>query len=134
MLKAGVMALWNHNEEKLEALRNAVLNVAVSSTPGEDEYEMFISLIDTFTPWHLRILAFLADKEAIAEKRGKLPFPSWPMGAVATVLEHVYPKLEGQRDLYDLIVSGTQSDRARGNRLTSWHGHSRRLHACETIK
>ena len=99
------MALWNHNEEKLEALRNAVLNVAVASAPEEDEHEMFISLIDNFTGWHLRILAFLADKKGIAEKREKLPFPGWPMGAVATVLKHVYPQLQGRRDFYDLIVS-----------------------------
>ena len=105
MLKASVMALWNHNEEKLEALRNAVLNVAVTSTPEEDEPEMFISLIDTFTPWHLRILAFFADKHAIAEQREQLPFPNWHMGGVDKVLEYVYPKLVGRRDLYDLIVS-----------------------------
>ena len=105
MLQAGVLALRNHNEEKLAALRNAVLNVAVASAPGEDEYELFISLIDTFTRWHLRILAFLADKHGIAEKRGKLPFPSWYTGGVATVLEHVYPELVGRRALYNLIVS-----------------------------
>ena len=106
MLQAGAVALRNHNEEKLEALRNAVLNVAVSSTSGEDEHELFISLIDSFTDWHLRVLAFLADKEAIAEKRGRLPFPSWYAGGVSAVLEHVYPELVGRRDLYDLVVSG----------------------------
>ena len=105
ILQAGAIALRNHDEEKLAALRNAVLSVAVSSTAGEDEHELFISLIDAHTPWHLRILAFLADKEAIADKRGKLPFPSWSMGGVSTVLEHVYPELVGRRGFYDLIVS-----------------------------
>ena len=105
MLQAGAIALRNHNDEKLAALRNAVLNVAVSSTPVEDEQELFISLIGTFTRWHLRILAFLADKHGVADKRGELPFPNWYMGGVATVLEHVYPELEGRRALYDLIVS-----------------------------
>ena len=106
MLQAGTIAIRNHNEEKLDALRNAVLNVAISSTPGEDEHEVFISLIDTLTTWHLRIIAFLADKETIADKRGKLPFPDWYAGSVSTVLEHVYPELIGRRDLYDLVVSG----------------------------
>jgi len=105
MLQAGVIALRNHNEEKLAALRNAVLNVAISSAPGEDEHELFIALIDAFTRWHLRVLAFLADKDGTADKRGKLPFPNWYMGGVSTVLEHVYPELEGRRSLYDLIVS-----------------------------
>ncbi len=105
VLQASAIALRNHDEEKLAALRNAVLNVAVSSTPGEDEHELFISLIDAFTPWHLRISAFLADKKAIAQKRAKLPFPGWYMGGVSTVLEHVYPELQGRRDFYDLIVA-----------------------------
>ena len=105
MLQAGVIALRNHNTEKLAALRNAVLNVAISSTPGEDEHELFIALIDSFTRWHLRILAFMADKHRTADKRGKLPFPNWNRGGVSTVLEHVYPELEGRRSLYDLIVS-----------------------------
>ena len=105
ILQASAVALRNHDEEKLAALRNAVLSVAVSSTAGEDEHELFISLIDAFTPWHLRILVFLADKEAIAANRGKHPFPNWPMGAVSTVLEHVYPELVDRRGFYDLIVS-----------------------------
>jgi len=105
ILQASAVALRNHDEEKLEALRNAVLNVAVSSTAGEDEHGLFISLIDSFAPWHLRILAFLADKEAIADKREKLPFPSWYAGGVAEVLEHVYPELVNRRSFYDLIIS-----------------------------
>ena len=105
ILQASAVALRNHDDEKLAALRNAVLNVAVSSTAGEDEHELFISLIDTFTPWHLRILAFLADKESIADKRGKLPFPSWSAGGVSAVLKHVYPELAERRSFYDLIVS-----------------------------
>ena len=104
ILQAGAVALRNHDEEKLAGLRNAVLNVAVSSTAGEDEHELFISLIDAYTPWHLRILAFLADKEAIADKRGKLPFPSWYAGGVSAVLKHVYPELAARRPFYDLIV------------------------------
>ena len=105
MLQASAIALRNHDEEKLEALRNAVLTVAVSSTAGEDEHERFISLVDTCGAWHLRILAFLANKQGIAEKRGAPPFPSWSAGGASTVLEHVYPELVGRRDFYDLIVS-----------------------------
>ena len=105
VLQASTIALRNHDEEKLEALCNAVLNVAVSSTAGDDEHEHFISLIDTYSAWHLRILAFLADKEWIAKKRDAPPFPNWSAGGVSTVLEHVYPELVGRRDFYDLIVS-----------------------------
>ena len=79
-----------------------------------------ISLIDTFTAWHVQIFALLADKTAIATKREKLPFPGWPMGTVATVLEHVYPQLQGRRDFYDLIVSDL--NRAGLAEIDSLHG------------
>lgn len=105
MLQASAIAIRNHDEEKLEALRNAVLNTAVRTNDSNDEHALFISLIDTVTPWHLRILAFLRDKEAIRSKRDKLPFPDWSMGGVSTVLGHVYPELSGRRSFYDLIVT-----------------------------
>jgi hypothetical protein len=52
-------AIRNHQKEKLEALRNAVLNSAEKNALDEDIKLMFVSLIDTFTPWHLRILSSL---------------------------------------------------------------------------
>lgn len=130
ILQAGAVALRNHDEEKLAGLRNAVLNVAVSSTAGEDEHELFISLIDAYTPWHLRILAFLADKEAIADKRGKLPFPSWYAGGVSAVLKHVCrspPLLRSHRQ-------GPPPRRARDHRDTSHDGRGGWVHARQTIQ
>lgn len=49
-------ALKSHQIEKLEALRNAVLNVAAGSAPDEDLQSIFLNLIDSFTPLHLRLL------------------------------------------------------------------------------
>ena len=51
MLQAGVIALRNHNAEKLAALRNAVLNVAVSSTPRRRAGTVHLA------HWHLYPLA-----------------------------------------------------------------------------
>jgi len=49
-------ALKTHDTEKLEALRNAVLNVAAGSAPGEDLQSIFLNLIDSLTPLHLHLL------------------------------------------------------------------------------
>ena len=49
-------ALRSHQAEKLEALRNAVINVAIGRAPSEDLQTIFLSLVDTFTPMHLRTL------------------------------------------------------------------------------
>jgi len=53
------IALRSHKEEKLNALRNAVINTAKPMFPEDDIYLMFINWIDAFTPWHLRILNYL---------------------------------------------------------------------------
>jgi hypothetical protein len=49
-------ALKTHHQEKLGALRNAVLNVAAGSAPDKDLQSIFLSLVDSFTPLHLRVL------------------------------------------------------------------------------
>lgn len=48
-------ALKTHQQEKLEALRNAVLNVAVGQE-SDDRQTNFIALVDRFTPAHLKVL------------------------------------------------------------------------------
>lgn len=45
--------------EKLAALRNAVLNCLGPGAPKADEQAQFFSLVDRFTPSHLRVLAFM---------------------------------------------------------------------------
>jgi hypothetical protein len=63
-------ALRTHQEEKLEALKNAVVNVALGHEPDVDRQTVFLSLVDRFTPAHLRLLK--AFKET--------PFPAWYLG------------------------------------------------------
>lgn len=105
LFQASAIALREHRIEKLAALRNAVLNTAVTTSGDEDEHALFLSWVDDLTPWHLRLLKFFDDKEDVARERDKLPFPGWAAGGVSTVLEHVYPELVGRRSMYDLIAS-----------------------------
>lgn len=53
VMNASQTAIRNHQEEKLEALRNAVLNAALPNPPDDDLQLMFLNFVDTFTPWHL---------------------------------------------------------------------------------
>ena len=50
------LALKNSQEEKLEALRNAVLNTALGIDVERDEKMMFLSIINDLTPIHLKVL------------------------------------------------------------------------------
>ena len=115
-------AIRNHQEEKLEALRNAVLNSALPNPPDEDLQLMFLSFIDVLTSWHLRILKFLDDPRKWGEDN-KITYPDWPMGAPATVLEHAFPKLVERKDFYhqvtkDLFSRGLLNIESLGGTMT----------------
>ncbi len=54
----------SHEKEKLRALRNAVLNSALSTAPGEDMQLIFINLLDSMTASHIRMLMLLNNPES----------------------------------------------------------------------
>lgn len=56
LASATQLAIKTHRKEKLDALRNAVLNSACGHRPSEDVQATFLALIDRFTPLHLRLL------------------------------------------------------------------------------
>ncbi len=53
-------AVRNHSEEKLEALRNAVLNTALEEKPIDYVLEITFNLIDKLTPLHIKLLKFFS--------------------------------------------------------------------------
>jgi hypothetical protein len=52
-----------HQEQKLEALRNAILNVAVGKAPSDDLQLVFLNFVDSFSPTHLQILALFSSRD-----------------------------------------------------------------------
>jgi len=107
VMQASQVAIRNHQQAKLEALRNAVLNAALPNPPHEDEQMVFLRLIDQLTPWHLRVLSVLNDPIQWME-RNNIHNPGWGMGGASTVLEHCLPDLRGQQETYDQIVLDLQ--------------------------
>lgn len=63
-LQATQVALRTHQTEKREALRNALLNVAVAreDLPPDDLQFIFLNLVDRFTPTHLQILSYISNR------------------------------------------------------------------------
>jgi hypothetical protein len=84
VLRATQIAIRNHAEEKLEALRNAVINTAAGRAPEDDRSTLFLNLVESFTPTHLRILKFF-------QNRGSLDFAS-------------IQRLANQREITDQMV------------------------------
>ena len=76
VMHATQVAIRNHQQEKLEALRNAVLNAAMLEAPEDDRQLMFLNFIDELTPWHLRVLHFFDDPE-IWGIRHNISYPNW---------------------------------------------------------
>lgn len=118
VMHATQSAIRNHQEEKLEALRNAVLNATAPNPPEEDLQMMFLNWVDELTPWYLRILKFFDDPKGWAEKRG-IKLTERPMGAPAHALEDGFPELRGKRDFYDPIIKDLYSKDLMG--LESLH-------------
>ena len=101
--QASQIALRNHQQEKLDALRNAVLNSRLPNSPGEDTQLIFLELIDRLTPSHMRILALLDDPQSHTEER-EISYESLSNGSVRKLIEDVFPELAGQRDFYNQLV------------------------------
>lgn len=64
ILTASPLALKTHNKTKLEALRNIVINAVLHPDYEEYKFQMFLSFIDEFTEWHIRLLEYFSDPKA----------------------------------------------------------------------
>lgn len=63
VLRASLSVVRTHQAEKLDALRNAVLNIAIGGETNADRQTVFLELIDRFTPLHLALLKFFQDPD-----------------------------------------------------------------------
>lgn len=105
-LHATQVAIRNHQKEKLEALRNAVLNAASPNTPEEDMQVMFLTLVDELTPWHFKILKFFDDPKGWGKRHGidydrlDLPFGY----SSVKVIEQIFPDLQDKHDFCEIII------------------------------
>lgn len=107
-LQATQIALRNHQDEKLSALRGAVLHAGLPHGPDEQLQLMFLQFVDELTPSHLAMLALLNGPVLWMEQHN-ITYPGWGMGGVSTVVEHCFPALRGRREVYEQIVRDLQT-------------------------
>lgn len=91
-----------HAAEKLEALRNGVLNALGPDAPSLDEQARFFRLVDQFTSAHLRLLALLDDPGTVLDAEG-IQRPEFGMSGSRSALVERLPEFAGRRDWYDLL-------------------------------
>lgn len=105
ILQATQAAAKTHEQEKLDALRNAVLNSALSAAPEETIRQMFIRFVDELTAGHLQILSLFHDASGWFARHNR-PRPQYHIaGSLVRLIADAFPELGGQRTLYELIVS-----------------------------
>jgi len=102
LLTASQVALRTHDEGKLEALRNIVLNTAICAL--DDDLQLrFLILVEALSPWQIRILTLFRDPVRWFDEHQVQPL-SMLSGGGSTVLEHALPELKGRRAFYDPLV------------------------------
>ena len=83
LIQATWVAIRNHQQEKLDALRNAVLNSAEGTTVSADRQLLFVRYIDELTPSHLLVFrGMVAIQTTIANA-----------GSYQDLMEHLAPRI-----------------------------------------
>lgn len=94
VMHATTIAIRTHREEKRDALRNAVMNVAVGQSPEEALQHMFLEWIDSFSVLHLQVLR---------AAHNPVPPQGLSSAGLIDVLENSLPDIRQKRDVYEQI-------------------------------
>ena len=104
VMQASQAAVRDHQSEKREALRNAVLNAALPNAPEESLQQHFINLVDTFTVWHIRLLDLFKDPEAWFNKN-EVTAPNFSFSSsLEQLIISAWTELKEQYDFLNVIV------------------------------
>jgi hypothetical protein len=91
VMQASQAAVRTSQHEKKEALRNAVLNAALPHPPDESRQLLFITWVESFTPWHLRMLKLFADPLGWYQENGRQPPQYHIAGSLSALLTDAFP-------------------------------------------
>jgi hypothetical protein len=113
-----------YQEEKREALCNAVLNTALPHAPEETKQRIFMRWLDEMSVWHLRILR-LFDGSRFADLHFDLNQNDWRLNIyidqLGNKIEDIYPELQNQSQLYMQIMSDLHARALIANHLPQRH-------------
>lgn len=104
VLAASTVAVKTHQQEKLEMLRNAIVNTVLPGAPDEYEQMRFLRYIDELTPLHVRVLSFLEEPAEWFDDRG-IEKPNFMAAGLSAMLELGLPELKDRRTIYDRVVA-----------------------------
>jgi hypothetical protein len=94
-----------HQEEKIRALRHAVLNWVAPEAPDADTQAIFFNFVDRFTPSHLRLVTLWDDPPAWFNSHGLTPPEAGFIGTRTATVDAGLPEMRGRKDFYLLVAS-----------------------------
>ena len=112
LIKTSRIAAAEHQEEKLEILRNVILNVATGTDISEDCQSIFLSWIEDHTPSHINLLIKQSDPMKVFRDDGltdKIIKNKLRNVGIGGVWKQVFPEYIDNRDLYDLLLDDLKS-------------------------
>ena len=107
--QASMAAIRTSQEEKLEALRNAVLNSALPNSPDEWERTMFIHYVESLSVWHLRLLRLMSAPLPWFQERGIKPPEFHIAGSLGAMVVKAMPELLGKSELIEQCIADLQN-------------------------
>lgn len=102
--QAIALSIKTSSMEKIRALQNAVLNTAIGFTTDATTAQIFLHLIDTFTPLHIKILHFFQGPSSWFERNNN-SLPTTMVGPLSSGLFLAFPELRENKDIVNLIWS-----------------------------
>ena len=101
VMQASAIAIRNHEQEKIEALRNAVVNTAVGQSPENSKRELFLNFVDSFTVPHLRVLKALFQGDQVVPRN--VPVKT-AITEITELAVRLVPAMGAQPELAEVIV------------------------------
>lgn len=100
------MALKTTNHEKLEVFQNIILNTALKPNYEEYKIQMFLSMVDTFTEWHIRLLHYLSNpKDAVLKHNPNFKFSSERRILTMSPFWEIYPEAKSNTNYLTIIMN-----------------------------
>ena len=70
LLKITPLVQANSQNEKRQAFKNALTNIAIKASPGQTKTHLFLRLVDVLSVDHIRVLQFIDNPEKWCSERG----------------------------------------------------------------
>lgn len=107
LLHASQIAIKNHQDEKLEALKTAILNSARNESHSADQEFIFLNMVDEFSVSHLKILESTVMGFAWSPRTSTTGHGVWL--EFSRILLSEFPEMKDSADLVFQIVTDLEA-------------------------